>query len=309
MSRTEDGLMKPSKTGGATYPIRAAARLTRLSVDTLRAWEKRYKVVKPARRNGIRFYSDADIERISLLRQARENGYSIVQASQLSNKQLLALAPARAAEMSMSAERPIETVLDAIERFQYARADRELGRIASLMSPRDLIHNIALPLMRIAGERWHEQRIRIAHEHLMSQLLSNLLGGIMRIYAPVNPPAVLMTATLSDDLHEFGILAAAILAAGAGLGVIHLGPNLPAKEIAYAAKRSRAGVVLLSITNAQDRTLREEQLKIVRAALPAQGDLWVGVNPPDTVLNVRGIRQLKDFSELETELQRIGGRF
>jgi methanogenic corrinoid protein MtbC1 len=255
-------------------------------------------------------YSEADIARIALLRQATERGYSIGQASQLSDKELLALgASATSSRMAAATEAPLEAVLTAIERFQYASADRELGRLAALMPPRDLIYKIALPLMRIAGERWHEQRMRIAQEHLMSQLLSNLLGGIMRTYAPAHPPAVVMTATLSDDLHEFGILAGAILAASAGLGVIHLGPSLPAKEVVYAAKRSGTDVVLLSITSPQDRMLRQEQLRSIRTGISKDTELWVGVNPATTSFNVNGIRVLNNFEELEREVQRIGGRF
>jgi DNA-binding transcriptional MerR regulator/methylmalonyl-CoA mutase cobalamin-binding subunit len=298
------------KTEAALYPIRAAARLTQLSIETLRAWEKRYKAVEPVRRKGIRLYSDSDIERLSLLRRAIQHGHSIGQASRLSNKELLSLRDAvTASRVAEANDLPIERILAAIDEFHYAAADRELGRLASLMPPRDLIHKIALPLMRIVGERWHEQRVRVAQEHLISQLVSNLLGGIVRIYAPVHPPAVLMTTTLSDDLHEFGVLAAAILAAGAGLGVVHLGPNLPVDEIVYAAKRSRTDVVLLSVTNPQDRALRQEQLRSLRRGLPKEKELWVGVNPPNTRFDVGEIRILGDFGELEREIQRIGGRF
>ena len=298
------------KTDAGLYPIRAAARLTQLSIETLRAWEKRYKAVEPVRRKGIRLYSDSDIERLSLLRRAIQHGHSIGQASRLSNKELLSLRDAVAtSRMDEANDPPIERILAAIDEFHYAAADRELGRLASLMPPRDLIHKIALPLMRIVGERWHEQRMRVAQEHLISQLVSNLLGGIIRIYAPVHPPAVLMTTTLSDDLHEFGVLAAAILAAGAGLGVVHLGPNLPVDEIVYAAKRSRTDVVLLSVTNPQDCTLRQEQLRSIRRGLPKEKELWVGVNPPNTRFDVGEIRILRDFDELERQIQRIGGRF
>ena len=298
------------KTEAALYPIRAAARLTQLSIETLRAWEKRYKAVEPVRRKGIRLYNDSDIERLSLLRRAIQQGHSIGQASRLSNKELLSLRDAvTTSRVAEANDPPIERILAAIDEFHYAAADRELGRLASLMPPRDLIHKIALPLMRIVGERWHEQRMRVAQEHLISQLVSNLLGGIIRIYAPVHPPAVLMTTTLSDDLHEFGVLAAAILAAGAGLGVVHLGPNLPVDEIVYAAKRSRTDVVLLSVTNPQDRTLRQEQLRSIRRGLPKEKELWVGVNPRNTRFDVGEIRILADFGELEREIQRIGGRF
>src|SRR5689334_7767843 len=135
-----------SKTGTALYPIRAAARLTQLSIETLRAWEKRYKAVEPVKQKGIRLYSDSDIERLSLLRHAIQQGHSIGQASQLSNTELLSLRDSVATSGVLGAiDPPIERILAAIDEFHYAAADRELGRLASLMVPRDLIHNVVLP--------------------------------------------------------------------------------------------------------------------------------------------------------------------
>ena len=43
--------------------MQVVTRRTGLSADLLRAWEKRYEVVKPARSpSGRRLYSDADVE-------------------------------------------------------------------------------------------------------------------------------------------------------------------------------------------------------------------------------------------------------
>jgi DNA-binding transcriptional MerR regulator/methylmalonyl-CoA mutase cobalamin-binding subunit len=284
--------------------------LTRLSIDTLRAWEKRYAVVRPLRKNGIRLYREADIERLSLLRQTLERGYSIGRAAKLSNAELLALKtpapmPSRA---SAAGDAAIEFILAAVDVFDYAAADRELSRAASLMSPRDLIYRIALPLMRIAGERWHEQRLRIAQEHMLSQLLGNLLGGMIRIHARPSPRATILTATLSGDLHCFGLLASAILAAGAGLGVVHLGASLPAKEVIFAARRSEADVVLISVTAPEDILLSREQLKSIRSQIPNTTEVWMGLNPPELDLRLKGIVVLEDFHTLETQLQRVGGK-
>jgi len=296
--------------GSTLYPIRAAARLTQISIDTLRAWEKRYGAVRPVRKNGIRLYTETDIERLSLLRHALARGHTIGSASKLSNEALQSLAAPRASRKSADrSDPPIENVLASIDRFHYAEADRELRRLASLMTPRELIHTVALPLLRTVGELWHEQQLRIAQEHMVSQLLGSLVGGMLRVYAPEHPPATILTATLSDDLHEFGILAAAILAAGAGLGVTHLGPNVPVKEIVFAAKRSGADVVLLSLTNPQDRVLRAEQLRSVRALLPASIEVWAGMNPASVDLGVKGVQTLRDFLELERAIRRLGGRF
>ena len=51
------------------HPVRVVAQRTGLSSHVLRAWERRYGVVAPHRtEGGQRLYSDADIERLSLLR-------------------------------------------------------------------------------------------------------------------------------------------------------------------------------------------------------------------------------------------------
>jgi len=116
-------------------------------------------------------------------------------------------------------------------------------------------------------------------------------------------------ATLSGDLHVFGLMASALLAAGSGLGVVHLGASLPATEIIYAAKRANVRVVLASITGPQDVLQCREQLRQIRSALPQGVEIWAGVNPHNIEIPIKGILKLTDFNALEVQLQRIGGRF
>jgi len=303
--------MKPGpKRSDPLYPIRAAARLARLSIDTLRAWEKRYGVVKPARRNGIRMYRESDIARLSLLRAALEQGHTIGQAARLSPKALeRAVRPQVGTSRQVAArETLLEPILDAVERFDAAGADRELGRLAALMSPRELVYEVALPLMRITGEHWHEQRFRIAQEHMMSQLLASLLGGMMRLYSSRQAGVRILMAALSGDYHQFGLQAAALLAAGVGSEVVHLGANLPAAEVIHAARKSHAGIVLLSITGPHDLLLVRAEVRSIRAALPTGVEVWVGLNPPTIELGVKGLVIVGDFQSLENELLRIGGK-
>ena len=57
------------------HPIRLVANRTGLTVDLIRAWEKRYHVVDPARsETQRRLYSDYDIERLRLIRIAKQAG-------------------------------------------------------------------------------------------------------------------------------------------------------------------------------------------------------------------------------------------
>ena len=74
------------------HPIRVVARRTGLTPAVLRAWEKRYGVVDPTRtEGGQRLYSDEDVRRLSLLRQAVEEGRSISQVVELTTEELQGL--------------------------------------------------------------------------------------------------------------------------------------------------------------------------------------------------------------------------
>jgi DNA-binding transcriptional MerR regulator len=76
----------------ASHPIQVVVRGTALTADTLRAWEKRYAAVDPQRTpTGRTLYSDADIERLPLLRRATMGGRSIGQVAQFPTEELRAL--------------------------------------------------------------------------------------------------------------------------------------------------------------------------------------------------------------------------
>ena len=60
------------------YPIKQVARRTGLSAHVIRAWEKRYQLVDPARTDtNRRLYSESDIQRLSLLGRLTGMGHAI----------------------------------------------------------------------------------------------------------------------------------------------------------------------------------------------------------------------------------------
>src|SRR5919112_1464562 len=70
--------MTADEPGSPKYPVRLVALRTGLTPHVLRAWERRYGVVSPARTmGGQRLYSDFDIERLRLLRRLTHRGHAI----------------------------------------------------------------------------------------------------------------------------------------------------------------------------------------------------------------------------------------
>ena len=68
----------------ALFPIRVVSRLTGINPVTIRAWERRYRLVLPERTpGGHRLYSLADVERLRAAMRLIDQGISISRATRL----------------------------------------------------------------------------------------------------------------------------------------------------------------------------------------------------------------------------------
>jgi MerR family transcriptional regulator, light-induced transcriptional regulator len=289
------------------YPIRAAAKITGLSVDTLRAWERRYQAVVPERADRGRQYGPDQIERLLLLGQLVQRGHAIGGIASLADQELknLLAQPSQTVPELEPLREILAPVLSAIANFDSARAGDELSRLAAVFRPRDFVYEVAVPLMREVGNRFHDGTYAIAQEHMVSQMLRNLLGSMIQLFRPSSKAVKMVLATPAGEAHEFGILASAMLAAMAGIEPVYLGPDLPALEIAAAARRVGAQVILLGITLITATTV--EEVRAVAAAMPDAGELWVGgASIANLDLSNLGRRTvlLKDFPALEDECRR-----
>jgi MerR family transcriptional regulator, light-induced transcriptional regulator len=289
------------------YPIRAVAKITGLSLDTLRAWERRYQAVVPERSERGRTYGRAQTERLLLLGQLAQKGHAIGGIASLADQDLKNLF-AQPSTTTPGVERPQEIlapVLSAIESFDSARAGDELSRLAAVIRPRDFVYEVAVPLMREVGRRFHDGTYLVAQEHMVSQLLRNLLGSMIQLFRPSSRAIKMVLAAPAGEAHEVGILASAMLTSMAGIEPVYLGPDLPALEIATAARRVRAQVVLLGITIFTATTA--EEVRGIATAMPEAGELWVG-GASSSNLNLSGLGRrtvlLKDLPALEDECRR-----
>lgn len=304
------------------YPIRAVSKLTGISIDTLRAWERRYQVVTPQRDKRGRLYSEADVERLRRLNAAVEQGHAIGRAAALGDEELQALIAAPVAlandARAMNAARDEEiipslrSVMTAIEGLNYSDAERELARLAAILNTRELVHRVAQPLMRQVGDAWHEGKLSVAQEHMTSALLRNLLGALIPLRQRSSPTSRLLFATPGGEQHEFGILLSAMLAVGGGLGIIYLGASLPAEEIIDAARRTAPQAVVLGFIGANGARTALKELQQIAHKLPSHIELWVGgTQDAALVKEVKKTRALmmEDFEMLEQHLVRLGARF
>jgi MerR family transcriptional regulator, light-induced transcriptional regulator len=204
----------------ASYPIRAVSKLTGIGIDTLRAWERRHGAVTPFRDDRGRMYTNADIARLRLLRGAVEHGHTIGRLAGLTDAELRHLAATAGAsavsEVAPTRRTPIDTaaLTAALQKYDATAIDQRISRLASVLPPLELLRDVLMPVLAQVGDDWHRRPARIAHEHLMSSTMRNILGSFLRLYArPEASSPRLLFATLAGERHEIGTLGAAMLAA------------------------------------------------------------------------------------------------
>lgn len=322
-SRRADKLLSMSTQAPRRHPIGVVARRTGLKPDLIRAWERRYGAVEPGRTDTRRrFYSDADIERLLLLRRVVGTGRGISHVAGLTNDELRTLIdeeearePARPAADLLpvpgtgdSAEPFLALCLSAAQRLDVRDLEMQIERASVVLSRTTLLEKLLVPLMQRVGDLWHQGTLRPVHEHMTSAVVRSFIGGMNGAYAIPGTAPQLVVTTPSRQQHELGALVAAAMAASEGWQVIYLGPDLPPQEIAAAALQRGARAVALGLTYPPDDPLLVEDLKRLRRLLPPGTALIVGGRAScayAATLDEIGARRVEDFEDLRRELQAL----
>ena len=279
-----------------TYAVGQVARLTGISPDLLRAWERRYQAVEPVRtEGGTRRYRPADIERLRLLKAAVESGYRIGDVARLSSEEI----SKRLAKGEQERDRaPVEGVLSSLERLDGVAAEQQISAQMATLGPVRFAKEFALPLLHAIGEAWSDNRLCVASEHLGSALLRSLLGSALRPTAAHRGAPIVVFGTPTGERHEIGLLVAAVTALGAGANPLYLGADLPAQELANAAVATKARALAISVVVSKPGDLAQT-IADLRGAMPTAIELWVGGPLAQTAAKIDDVFPIDSMSQLE----------
>lgn len=261
-----------------------------------------------------RLYSEADIERLEILKEATADGHGISSLAQMETGALAALLvsgkvkESKALPTGSGPSTHYQACLAAVRDLDFQQLDLSLTRAAVELTRPSLIEEVVKPLLREVGELWAEGGLKVAHEHMASFAVRAFLGDLLRSSeaAPGAPKIVLTTP--SGQLHELGALMAAVIAADEGWEVVFLGSNLPSEEIAAAVQLSGARAVGLSIVHPQDDPRLVRELKKLARYLPEDVVLMVGGRASEgyeEILEEIGARRIEDVSGFRRLLESL----
>jgi DNA-binding transcriptional MerR regulator len=261
------------------YSIKAVSQATGLSIETLRAWERRYQVVEPRRdSNGRRAYEPDDVIRLRKLREATERGHPISRLARLAEDDLDGLLQSArdGSEPATSVRSLGEQILAAAEDYRPADCDQLLAMALALLPVSQVVTDVLAPTLVEVGERWHRGQLTIAQERIISAAVRKQLSSVLDTYSRIADGPVMVLSTPAGERHELGILMCALLAAAKNVRCHYLGPDLPAAELATYATRVRADVVVLSVQMTEDLAAMTGQVEQLAQVLPEQIEIWAG---------------------------------
>ena len=208
-----------------------------ISEHVLRAWERRYGVLRPHRSTGgYRLYSAADERRLRRMQVHLAQGLSAAQAAQAALSEEPQPPPATntgtgdadlagaAADLAWS-----------LESFDEPGAQAALDRLLGSFTVGTVLREVILPYLHDLGERWAQGDASIAREHFASNVLRGRLASLARGWGTgYGPRAVLACAP--GEQHDLGLLSFGIVAHQHGWRIEYLGPDTPLAELTQVAR-------------------------------------------------------------------------
>jgi len=244
------------------YTIKRASEMVGVPVATLRAWQRRYRVVEPRRSDsGYRLYSAADIAKLRSMQALVASGWSPKEAA-----------------VVVSDDSDLMTERDDLERDQPPRSRSSprasaqtvgLVAAASALDPsavtqllderfatgsfEHVVDGWLLPELDRLGMAWAEGGVTVAGEHMAAGAVQRRLSAAFDAAALDGARSpLLLTGLPAGCRHELGILAFATAARRQGLAVVHLGSDLPLADWLTAAERHRPDAIVLAAPTSSD---------------------------------------------------------
>ncbi|MYL32716.1 MerR family transcriptional regulator [Pontibacillus yanchengensis] len=217
------------------YNIKAVSQMLGVQPGTLRAWERRYQMIRPPRNEaGHRLYTEEHVKVLKWLLEKVNNGFTISQAVSIleDQQETVEKSPSIIEESSKGhLEQITEELLQSLLSFDESRAHEKLDYAFSMFSPEKVALDIVGTLLVRIGTQWEENRISSAHEHFATNFLRSRLG-MMLISMPSDkllPKAVCVCGP--NEKHELGLLIFTLYLKRRGYDVIYLGQSVAAGDV------------------------------------------------------------------------------
>jgi len=240
------------------YNIKTVCAQTGIRPVTLRAWERRYQLLQPARsENHYRRYSDRDIAILLWVKRRIESGVSISNAvHELKNMvengvwpDAAPLPPRLGPTLDhRTPEAYTADLYQALICHDEIQANQVFEAASLVLDINALFLNVISPTLYRIGDAWNNGEIRIATEHFASNFIRARLEYYLHTFRPWRNAPYIITGCAPEEFHEIGILIFSIMLRREGYRVEFLGQDIPLDDLIDYVAEKKPAMILLSAT-------------------------------------------------------------
>jgi DNA-binding transcriptional MerR regulator/methylmalonyl-CoA mutase cobalamin-binding subunit len=295
-----------------THRIHRVAKLTGLSKDVIRVWERRFGLLKPTRgANRYRNYSDEDVALLRFLKEQLDAGGSIGELSKLGREELLERARASAPQVSFvdnTFSRLLRELLSTLNPFNRVTFEKRLNGAVAVVPFEEALHGILLPLQEQVGQLWHEGHVNVALEHYVTKQIQQKIFSAMNQLPVAEFGAKVVVACPPGEEHDIAALAVAYRCRVRGCRVYYLGANVPIASLTNLCEQVDPDLTIISFPLALSEAKATELLQALAHEVNPVSHLAVGGHGALAMRDLfvqYNIMVLEDFAELDHRLDRL----
>ena len=295
-----------------THRIHRVAKMTGLSKDVIRVWERRFDLLKPIRgANRYRQYSDEDVALLRYLKDQVDGGGSIGELAKIGREQLLTRVRANAPKTSIVEDtfrRLLGELLSALDPLDRVTFEKRLNGAVAVVPFEEALHGILLPLQKQVGQLWHDDHLDVAIEHYVTKhIQQKIFSAINQLPVAEFGPKVVVACPPGEE-HDVAALAVAYRCRVRGCRVYYLGANVSIASLTHLCSTVEPDLTLLSIPLALSRDKATALIK----ALADEGKIFDklsvggdGARANRDIFAGAQVDVLEDFSALDDKLNRL----
>lgn len=246
------------------FTIKDLENLSGIKAHTIRIWEQRYSFLKPRRsQTNIRYYDSEQLRTLLNYALLNKNGYKISAIAKMSpemiGEKVLSLNSFEAKQ-----ERLINSLLNAMIELDAAAFEKVLDDYINTNGVEKGIGNLVFPFLQRIGILWMTNHVRIAQEHLVSNIVrQKLIRGIENVNVKEERGKSVVMFLPDGEYHELGLLYVQYLLKSKGIKTIYLGADVPVDELEYVCQVKRPGYLYTHLTSLPSRFNFEKYLTLV----------------------------------------------
>jgi MerR family transcriptional regulator, light-induced transcriptional regulator len=223
------------------------SRRSGVSPQLLRAWERRYGLLRPRRSDGgLPLYSADDLARVRAMQQRLARGLAAAEAAALA----AGAPPRRVAAAAVDPAAIREELGAGVAALDEPSTQSILDALLAAATLDVVLSQVIVPYLHDLGDQWQRREASIAQEHFATAILRGRMLALARGWGRGFGPAALL-ACAPGEQHDLALIAFGLALRGRGRRIVYLGADTPIDSLAGAADVADPAFVVLSAVDAR----------------------------------------------------------